>query len=253
MTHATTPPPLVRRLAAEFFGTFLLVVAVIGAATFSAGFKHGTNGLDTGFLGVAIALGLSVLIGASVWGPVSGGHFNPAVTIGLAAAGRFSWRDSAPYVVAQVLGGAAASSLIFLVAAGGPDGFLESAQASGFASTGWGELSPGDFDLGAAFLVEVLTTGILVAVVLGVTAPGSNPTLAPVAIGGTLTLVALTAIPISNGSFNPARSIASAIYGGNVALSQLWMSILAPICGALIVGVAYALVRRWWNKRVQTR
>ncbi|MGN7948545.1 aquaporin [Microbacterium sp. 22215] len=252
MSHALTSPTLVLRLIAEFMGTFLLVVGVVGAATFSAGFKQGASGLDIGFLGVAIALGLSVLIGASAWGPVSGGHFNPAVTIGLAIAGRFAWRDSAPYIAAQVLGGAAASSLIFLVSAGGPNGILRTAQTNGFASTGWGALSPGGFDLSSAFLVEMLATGVLVAVVLGVTTSGSNPALAPAAIGGTLTLVALTAIPISNGSFNPARSIATAIYGGEVALSQLWMSIVAPICGALIVGGAYSLERRWSNRRVQT-
>ena len=224
--------PLHRRVAAEAAGTFVLVLGVIGTAVFGAGFDEGKGGLNVGFLGVALALGLSVFVGASVFGPVSGGHFNPAVTIGLAVARRFAWREVPAYVVAQVVGGALASSLLVAIAG--------SLSDVGAASTGWGGLSPGGHGLPAAFLIETVTTCLLVAVVLGVTTfPTSNP---PLVIGLTLTLVALVAIPVSNGSFNPARSIATAVYGGPEALGQLWMSVVAPVLGAVIAGAVYVVL-----------
>ena len=229
-------PAMLLRLGAEALGTFTLVFGVISAAIFSAGFDRGTGGLNVGFLGVALALGLTVLCGAYAWGPVSGGHFNPAVTLGLATAGRFPWKATPAYIAAQIIGGAVASTVIILVASGGPTGFLAAALEPGFASTGWGELSPGGFSLGSAFLVETVTTAIFVGVILGVTGVRGAAALAPLAIGLALTLMALIAIPVSNGSFNPARSIATAIYGGPVAMGQLWMSIVAPILGALIAG-----------------
>lgn len=237
-------PSLPLRLGAEALGTFTLVFGVISAATFSAGFDGGTGGLNVGFLGVALALGLTVLCGGYAWGPVSGGHFNPAVTLGLATAGRFPWKHAPGYIVAQIIGGALGSTVIFVIASGGPDGFLAAALKPGFASTGWGELSPGGFSLGSAFLVETVTTAVFVGVILGVTGIRGATALAPLAIGLALTLMALIAIPISNGSFNPARSIATAIYGGPVALGQLWMSVAAPILGALIAGAIAAVISR---------
>ena len=240
----TSTPSTAFRLGAEALGTFMLVFGVIGAATFGASFDSGQGGLNLGFLGVALALGLTVVGGAYALGPISGGHFNPAVTLGLATAGRFSWRHVGGYIVAQVFGGILASSLLLAVASGGPNGFLDDARKAGFASTGWGPLSPGGFSLGSAFLVEVVTTGMFVGVILGVTGARGTAALAPLAIGLTLTLMALIAIPVSNGSFNPARSIATAIYGGPVALGQVWMSVVAPVVGATIAGAVAALAGR---------
>ena len=246
----TTPPPGVAlRLAAEFAGTFLLVLGVIGAAVFGASFRDGDGGLNIGFLGVALALGLTVVGGGYAWGPVSGGHFNPAVSLGLAVAGRFEWRLVGAYVFAQTLGGVAASSLVVAVAAGGPDAFLQTAVSGGFASTGWGDLSPGGFSLASAFLVEVVTTAAFVGVVLGVTGPRGNAATAPLVIGFTLTLMALVAIPVSNGSFNPARYLATALYGGPTAIEQLWMSLVAPTLGGVIAGVVAVVSGRAPSRR----
>lgn len=227
---------------AEAAGTFVLVFGVVGAAVLDAGAK-GAHGADIGFLGVALALGFSVLVGAYAFGPVSGGHFNPAVTIGLALSGRFPWRLAPGYAIAQISGGLLASTVLMGVAAGGPDGFAAASRAAGFASTGWGPLSPGGYSWWAAFLIEVATTAILTAVVLLVTGAKRNPAVAPLAIGLTLTVLALVAIPVSNGSFNPARSIATAVYGGPIALAELWLSLVAPVVGASLVG-AYAILAR---------
>lgn len=235
-------PAVSSRLLAEAAGTFVLVFGVVGAALLAAAFDDGRGGLNVGFLGVAFALGLSVVVGAFAFANVSGAHFNPAVTIGLAVAGRFPWRLVGWYVIAQLSGGLLASTLVAAVAAGGPGDFLGRARASGFASTGWGELSPGHFSFLSAALIEVAATCVFVWVVLGVTSPGAPtaPTaLAPLAIGLTLTLVALVAIPVSNGSFNPARSFATALWGGGVAIEQLWMSLAAPTVGALVAGATF--------------
>lgn len=232
-------PATSSRLAAEVFGTFLLVFGTIGTALFAAGFgfDDGTP-FGVGFLGVSIAIGLTVFIGASTVGHISGGHFNPAVTIGLAVAGRFEWKGVLPYIVAQLIGGAIASSVLFAILAGGPDGALASAQAGGFASNGFGEHSPGGFSLIAVLLTEVVATAVFLFVILGVTGKRAIPGIAPAAIGGTLTLLHLATIPISNTSLNPARSIATAIYGGGDAVGQLWLFILAPIVGAIIAGAS---------------
>jgi aquaporin Z len=230
-----------RRLAAEAAGTFILVFGVVGAALLAAGFDAGKGGLNVGFLGVALALGLSVVVGAFALAPISGAHFNPAVTIGLAIAGRFAWRHAPAYIVAQIVGGLAASSVLAAVAAGGPDGFLATARTSGFASTGWGQLSPGGFDLVSSLLVEIFATCVFLVVILRVTASDGAGPFAPLAIGLTLTLIALVAIPVSNGSFNPARSIATAAWGGEIALTQLWLSIVAPIAGAALAGVLFRI------------
>lgn len=238
-------PAMGSRLLAEATGTFMLVFGVVGAALLAAAFDQRRGGLNVGFLGVAFALGLSVVAGASAFANISGAHFNPAVTIGLAVAGRFRWRLAPGYIAAQLIGGLLASSLLAAIAAGGPDGFLADARQSGFASTGWGELSPGRFSLGSAVLVEAAATCVLVWVVLGATERGASAEVAPLVIGLTLTLVALVAIPVSNGSFNPARSAATAVWGGEVAMNQLWMSLVVPIAGAVIAGASFrALFRR---------
>ncbi len=228
-------------LLAEAAGTFLLVFGSIGAALFAADFGVGENGtsLGIGFVGVALAFGLTVIAGAYAWGPISGGHFNPAVTLGLAAAGRFPWRDTLGYIIAQIVGGAIGTSLLVLIGLFGPAGWLSDRQAAGFASNGFGEHSPGGFGLGAAITAEILFTGIFVLVILGVTHATRGTKLAGLVIGLTLTLIHLASIPIDNTSVNPARSIATAIYGGGDALVQLWVFLVFPIVGALLAGFAH--------------
>ncbi|MDO7881170.1 aquaporin Z [Antiquaquibacter soli] len=223
---------LAQRVTAELFGTFLLVGGVIGTALFSSP--------NTGWLGVALAVGLTVIGGAYAVGHISGGHFNPAVTLGAAASGRFAWRDVPYYVLAQIIGGALATTVLFIVASNGPEGFLASAVESGFASNGFGEHSPAGFNLLAVIVTEVVLTAVFLYVILGVTDRRAPSGFAPLAIGLTLTLLHLVAIPVSNASFNPARSIATAIYGGPDALIQLWVFIVAPIVGALIAGFTYS-------------
>lgn len=223
---------LAQRVTAEIFGTFLLVGGVIGTALFSSP--------NTGWLGVALAVGLTVIGGAYAVGHISGGHFNPAVTLGAAASGRFAWRDVPYYVLAQVIGGALATTVLFVIANNGPEGLIASLVDGGFASNGFGEHSPGGFNLLAVIIAEVVLTAVFLYVILGVTDRRAPSGFAPLAIGLTLTLLHLVAIPISNASFNPARSIATAIYGGPDALIQLWVFIVAPIVGALIAGFTYS-------------
>lgn len=243
LDHAPAPqgPSMTSRLLAEAFGTFLLVFGSIGAALFAADFGTGPNGtsLGIGFVGVSLAFGLTVMAGAYAWGPISGGHFNPAVTLGLAAAGRFEWRDTVPYIIAQVVGGAIGTTLLVLIGLFGPDGWLTAAQDGGFASNGFGEQSPGGFGIGAAIITEVLLTAIFLFVILGVThSKRGTPAMAGLVIGLTLTLIHLVSIPIDNTSVNPARSLATAIYGGGDALLQLWVFIVFPIIGAVLAGFA---------------
>jgi aquaporin Z len=222
---------LPKRVTAELFGTFVLVLGVIGTALFSSG--------NTGILGVALAVGLTVVAAAYAVGHISGGHFNPAVTLGAAASGRFAWRDVPYYVLAQIVGGALATTILFAISANGPEGLLADVTNSGFASNGFGEHSPAGFGLVAVIIAEVVLTAVFLYVILGVTDRRAPSGFAPLAIGLTLTLLHLVAIPISNASFNPARSIATAIYGGPDALIQLWVFIVAPIVGALIAGFTY--------------
>jgi aquaporin Z len=232
MAQEPAPYGLPQRLIAEVFGTFTLVFGVIGTALYASS--------NTGYLGVALAVGLAVLAAAYTVGHISGGHFNPAVTVGVAAAGRMPWRDVLPYVVAQIVGGLVASTLLFAIAANGPDGFLSGAQEGGFASNGFDNLSPEGFGLLAVILVEVILTALFLYIILGVTAPGSTTAgFAPLAIGLTLTLMHLVAIPVSNASFNPARSIATAVYGGVDPLAQVWVFLVFPVLGALIAGFTY--------------
>jgi len=232
MSDLESGPRTWSRLAAEAAGTFILVFGVVGTAVFGGD----VGGIQSGYVWVAVALGLSVLIGAAAFGPVSGAHFNPAVTVGLAVARRFPWRAVPGYLIAQTLGALVASTALTRLLAGAPD-VDDPAARVGAVSTGWGALSPGGYSLPSAFFIELIATCVFVWVVLGATAPGAPEGSAPVAIGLALTLVALVAIPISNGSFNPARSIATAVYGGGAVLGQLWLSVVAPLLGGVIAGL----------------
>lgn len=228
-------------LIAEAFGSFLLVLALISTALFAAGFGEGTAAADkgVGFLGMSFAVGLAMIGGFYAFGPISGGHLNPAVTLGLAASGRFPWRRVPGYVIAQLVGAAIATTIIVLIGLTGPAGWLKTVQDAGFVSNGWGDHSPSGFGFGGAVIVELLFTALFVIVFLGVTHPARGTRLAGVAIGLTLTVIHLATIPIDYTSLNPARSIATAIYGGGEALAQLWVFIVFPIVGALVAGFAY--------------
>ncbi|PRI12676.1 aquaporin Z [Leucobacter massiliensis] len=229
---APSDPATSSRLIAEVIGTFLLVFGGVGTAVFAAGFPGEPGSpVNVGFLGVALAFGLTVVVGAYAFGPVSGGHFNPAVSLGLAAAGRFAWRDVPGYIIAQIVGGALASTLIFAVANGQPGGYEGTLGANGYD-----EASPGGYSLLSVGLTEVVLTAIFLLVIIGATSKRAAAGFAPLAIGLTLTLIHLISIPISNTSVNPARSIASAIYGGGEALAQLWAFILFPVVGGLLAG-----------------
>lgn len=240
--HDGVAPATSTKLVAEAAGTFLLVFGGVGTALFAANNGLADNGfpVGVGYVGVALAFGLTVVAGAYAWGPISGGHFNPAITLGLAAAGRFPWRDAVGYIVAQLLGGVLATSVIVLVGLSAPDGWLTQAMGGGFASNGFGDRSPGGFGLGSAITVEIVLTAVFVLVILGVThATRGNATMAGLAIGLTLALIHLISIPVDNTSVNPARSLAAAIYGGPDALAQLWVFLLFPVVGGLIAGFAH--------------
>ncbi|WP_440311760.1 aquaporin Z [Leucobacter chromiireducens] len=235
MSDSTQTPTTGARLASEFAGTFILVFGSIGTALFAAGFPGDPGSpVNVGFLGVALAFGLSVLVSAYAFGPISGGHFNPAVTLGLAAAGRFAWRDVAGYIITQVVAGAIATSLLYVIATG-----REGADLGNFASNGYGEHSPGGYGLLPVILIETILTAVFLTVIIGVTSKRAAAGFAPLAIGLTLTLIHLASIPVSNTSVNPARSIATALYGGADALAQLWVFIVFPIVGGLIAGAAF--------------
>ncbi|MGZ5404643.1 MAG: aquaporin Z, partial [Nocardioides sp.] len=202
------------------------------------GFLSDDVHLGIGFLGVALAFGLAVLTMAYAVGHISGGHFNPAVTLGLAAGGRFAWKDTPSYVATQVVGAIAAAAVLYVVASG-QDGF--SASESGFATNGYSDRSPGEYSLLAALVIEVVLTAIFLYVILGVTDTRAPKGFAPLAIGLSLTLIHLVSIPVTNTSVNPARSIGPALFAGSDAMSQLWLFILAPVGGALVAGLTYAL------------
>jgi aquaporin Z len=228
----TTPAPIFSRLIAEAFGTFILVGAVIGTAVFASG--------NTGYLGIALAAGLAVLVSAYAFGSISGGHFNPAVSLGAAAAGRMLWRDVLPYIAAQLVGAIVASSIMFAIDAGASKSFFHASIKNGFASNGYGDHSPGGFDLASVIVVELVLTAIFVWVILSVTASGTTtPGFAPLAIGLTLTVIHLISIPISGTSVNPARSIATAIYGADWTRAQLWVFIIVPVVGGLLAGYTW--------------
>jgi aquaporin Z len=226
---------LVQRLAAELMGTFWLVLGGCGSAVLAAGVAD----VGIGYLGVAVAFGLTVLTMAYAVGHVSGGHFNPAVTVGLAAGGRFSWKEVPAYVLIQVVAAIAAAAVL-LVIASGVDGF--SASESGFATNGYGDLSPGGYSLLAVIVAEVVLTGFFLYIILGATDTLAPKGFAPLAIGLGLTVIHLVSIPVDNTSVNPARSTGPALFAGADALSQLWVFWLAPLVGGLIAGVTYAML-----------
>ncbi|WP_019172032.1 aquaporin Z [Pseudaminobacter salicylatoxidans] len=222
---------MTKRLLAEFLGTFWLVFGGCGSAVFAAAFPD----LGIGFLGVALAFGLTVLTMVYAVGGISGGHFNPAVSVGLTVAGRLPARDLIPYVVVQLIGAIIASTILYFIASGKADFTL----ANGFAANGYGEHSPGGYPLSSALLVEIVLTFIFVMVILGATSGHAPAGFAGIAIGLTLTLIHLIAIPVTNTSVNPARSTGPALFVGGWALQQLWLFWVAPIVGAIIAGVAH--------------
>jgi len=241
MTYPSAPrppqPTMRGRLLAEAAGTFVLVLGLIGTVTFSSGpLKDGGAPGSVGILGIALALGITVIVSAYAFGPISGGHFNPAVSLGLAIAGKIAWRDVPGYVAAQIIGGCCGATVVVAIAAGAPGELLARSLSSGFASNGFGAHSPDGFSLLSAVVVEVTGTAIFVYVILGVTNAKAHPEVAPIPIGFTLTLLLLVAIPVDNAGFNPARSIATAIYGGGPALAQLWVFVVAPCVGAAFAG-----------------
>jgi len=214
-----------RKLAAEFFGTFWLVFGGCGSAVLAAGFPQ----LGIAFAGVALAFGLTVLTMAYAVGGISGGHFNPAVTLGLAIAGRCRWAELVPYWVAQVVGGIAGAGVLYLIASGAP-GFT----AGGFASNGYDALSPGHYSLVACAIAEVALTAAFLIIILGSTSKAAPAGFAPIAIGLGLTLIHLISIPVTNTSVNPARSTAAALFAQTGAIGQLWLFWAAPLVGAAI-------------------
>jgi aquaporin Z len=223
-----------RKLLAEFIGTFWLVLGGCGSAVLAAHFPE----VGIGLTGVALAFGLTVLTAAYALGPISGGHFNPAVTVGLWAGGRFPGRHVGAYVAAQVAGAIVAAAVLYLIASGKP-GFD---AAAGFAANGYGAHSPGGYGLAAALLSELVMTFMFVLVVLGATHARAPVGFAGLAIGLALTLVHLVSIPVTNTSVNPARSTGPALFAGAWALSQLWLFWLAPLLGGLLAGVLHRTV-----------
>jgi len=216
-----------RRTAAEFFGTFWLAFGGCGAAVLSAAFPE----LGIGFVGVALAFGLTVLSMAYAVGHISGGHFNPAVTLGLWASGRCANKHVAPYIVAQVVGAVVAAATLYLIASG-KAGWVP----KGFASNGYGDLSPGQYGLGACLAIEVLTTFFFLLIIIGATSKGAASGFAGIPIGFALVLIHLISIPVTNTSVNPARSTGVALFAGGDYVGQLWLFWLAPIAGAMIAG-----------------
>ena len=234
------------RCAAEFFGTFWLVFGGCGSAVLAAAFPDAGNALGIGFVGVALAFGLTVLTMAYTVGGISGGHFNPAVTFGLWAGKRFPAADILPYVVAQVLGAVAAAGVLFVIARG-KAGF--DAVASGFASNGFDAHSPGGYSMIAALVAEIVLTCFFLLIILGVTHKRAPAGFGPLAIGLALTLIHLISIPVTNTSVNPARSTGPALFVGGWALSQLWLFWVAPIVGALVGGFLFNALFEHDDKR----
>jgi aquaporin Z len=223
-----------KKYGAEFFGTFWLVLGGCGSAVLAAAFPQ----LGIGFVGVSLAFGLTVLTMAFAIGHISGCHLNPAVSIGLWAGGRFPGKDLVPYIVSQVLGGIAAAGVLYLIASGKAGFDL----AGGFASNGFGEHTPGGYNMVSALVTEVVMTMMFLLVILGSTDKRAPQGLAPIAIGLCLTLIHLISIPVTNTSVNPARSTGVALFVGDWAVSQLWLFWLAPIAGAVLGALVYRLI-----------
>ena len=230
---------MVKKLAAEFVGTFWLVLGGCGSAVLAANFGGDGNPLGIGLLGVSLAFGLTVLTGAYALGHISGGHFNPAVSFGLWAGNRFPASELLPYIVAQTLGAVAAAFLLFQIASGSPGFAIDPGAAGAFATNGFDALSPGGYAMIAAFLCEVVLTAFFLVVIMGATHARAPAGFAPIAIGLALTLIHLISIPVTNTSVNPARSTGVALVVGGGALSQLWLFWVAPILGGLIGGFFY--------------
>ena len=225
-----------KKLFAEFFGTYWLVFGGCGSALFAAGIPE----LGIGFAGVSLAFGLTVLTMAYAVGHISGGHFNPAVSFGLWASGRFDAKELAPYIVSQCIGALAAAGTLYFIM-NGQDSFLgiDNTKAGAFASNGYGAFSPFGYSMTAAFVAEFVLTMFFLLVILGATDKFANGKFAGIAIGLALTLIHLISIPITNTSVNPARSTSQAIFTGGEPLMQLWLFWLAPILGAIVAGVIY--------------
>jgi len=222
--------PLMKRLSAEFLGTFWLVFGGCGAAVLDAAYPQ----LGIGFLGVALAFGLTVMTGVYAVGHISGGHFNPAVTVGLAVAKRFPWSNVIAYMAVQVLGAMVAGGVLFAIASGKP-GFV----TGGFASNGYAEHSPGQYSMEACILAEIVLTFMFLIIILGATDKRAPAGFAGIAIGLGLTLIHLIGIPVTNLSVNPARSTGPAVIAGGWALQQLWLFWVMPIIGGALAGVVY--------------
>ena len=225
---------MLSKLSAEFIGTFWLVLGGCGSAVLAAAFPN----VGIGLLGVSLAFGLTVLSGAYALGPISGGHFNPAVSCGLCAGGRFPAALLLPYIGAQLLGGIAGAAVLYVIASGQADFSL----AGGFASNGYAAHSPGGYSLAAGLVCELTMTFMFLLVILGTTHRRTPSGFAGLAIGLTLTLIHLISIPVTNTSVNPARSTATALFVGGWALQQLWLFWLAPVVGASVAGVVFKAV-----------
>ncbi|HWR93735.1 MAG TPA: aquaporin Z [Flavobacterium sp.] len=224
-----------RKLFAEFFGTYWLVFGGCGSALFAAGIPD----LGIGFAGVSLAFGLTVLTMAYAVGHISGGHFNPAVSFGLWAGGRFSAKELVPYIIAQCVGAIAAAGTLYTIASEKVGFVIDSSKAGAFASNGFGAFSPDGYSMQAAFIAEFILTMFFLLVILGATDKFANGKFAGVAIGLALTLIHLISIPITNTSVNPARSLSQALFVGGEPLSQVWLFWAAPILGAIVAGFIY--------------
>ncbi|WP_404287549.1 aquaporin Z [Glutamicibacter arilaitensis] len=236
----SSSPTLSSRLTAEFLGTFVLVFGGCGSAIFAAQVLDGeTVNMGIGFLGVALAFGLTVLVMVYAVGHISGGHFNPAVTLGAALAKRVEWKAVPSYMITQVIAASAAGAVLFAIASG-KDGF--NAVESGFASNGYADRSPDGYSLVSALVAEIVLTAIFLYVILGSTDRRAPAGFAGVSIGLSLTLIHLISIPITNTSVNPARSLGVAWFAGPEALGQVWLFILAPLVGAAIAGLSYSKI-----------
>ncbi|WP_111860792.1 aquaporin Z [Acinetobacter sp. CFCC 10889] len=219
---------------AEFLGTFWLVFGGCGSAVLAAAYPE----LGIGFAGVALAFGLTVLTGAYAFGHISGGHFNPAVSVGLCVGGRFNAKDLVPYIISQVVGGTLAAFILYMIVQG-QAGFT---GVGGFATNGFGDLSPGKYSMVSALIIEIVLTAFFLIVIMGSTDKRAPAGFAPIAIGLALTLIHLISIPVTNTSVNPARSTAVAFFAETGALSQVWLFWVAPIVGAIIGAIIYKVV-----------
>jgi len=232
---------MLKKLVAETIGTFWLVLGGCGSAVLAANFGGEGNPLGIGLVGVSLAFGLTVVTGAYAFGHISGGHFNPAVSAGLWAGGRFPASLLLPYILAQTLGAVIAGFVLWQIAHGRADFVVDPASAGAFATNGYGAMSPGGYAMGAALLCELVMTAMFLVVIMGATHPSAPAALAPLAIGLALTLIHLISIPVTNTSVNPARSTGVALFTGGAALMQLWFFWVVPIVGGIAGGALY----RW--------